>query len=1170
MAASSQHVITALAGGLLITGLGYLVFRPAQKPQGGAEAAPVAAEDAEADPRPGTPLAGVPSAASDQAALLAGSARLAVGSPASDPIKVEGPTFQVLGQLICAPGIPADEQARLRVYAGPDRESSDDWEGQSGMASGDLLGDEFSELTPPRAPQSGSGPGAGADSDLLAEVLVDAQGRFELILPESVADQVHLDLEASYLYLDRRLKFNPRVLPVQGLEVPVKLGARLAGVAMNGNGQSRIHIVPDPEGGFETTSIEELNWERTAREDLEGRFVVNAIPVSGRHFLLASAEGRAPLLREIDDLLAGSTKQLSIELFAGDDLRGRVVDIQGQPLPGVEITCEFTRRIARGLKDLARATSAEDGTFLLSNLPPQELRVRATLAGFLPQSETVSPAGRDRKDLELTLAEGAAILGRVVMDDGKPAADAEVKVRPDLGAMTMGSDMGRIAEHRARVRTDTQGGFKISGLSEAGRYILACTASSASGSSLRVRLAGVRAGGDEVLLRLLPSLNLAGRVIGPLGEPVQEGQIQLRLKGSGGVFGIGAYRRTESMRNPEGAISVPDLEPGTWLVSVQAPGYSANEPVEVALPQAPDQPLVIALQAAPCLSGRVLTPLGQPISGALVKEERGLFERIEQGDDETRGQAFTDASGGFEITDIDAGVIELVATRDGFASSEPLVVEAQGGQRHEGLVLTLRLGATVTGEVLDGAGQPLQDQTVILQRMPNLTRQVMLTSDSQGRFVKEHLEPGTWQVMSMRGLFGSGVDPEDLDQATLLKDMQLQVVKLAEGEEKHVVLGGSVNGNLTIKGRLMHRGQGVENGMLTFMASGSKQAGNTKFTTTDAGGSFSLELGQPGDYLVTAQMSVGIGKQEAVETKANFQPTEEGFLEWVFELPEGGIEGRVLDADGEPLAGTRVSLKVDGGAQTGSIMGGHFAETSTQEDGSYAFKYLSPGMYQVAAGGAILGGALGGSSEHGRQVRSGVQLAGSASLKGIDFQLAASGTLAGIVRDASGQPVADAALFVRTEEGRLVEPFSMTASDAAGRFRMPGLNPGRYTVSAQKGSQVSLESALVTVPAGEVGSIEVALGPGTMLYVSVLDDQGAALDASISVRDPEGREYAGRQTMQAIMESMQAGIAGEELAVGPLPPGDYSITATAADGLSKSKELTLGGQPERRLKLHMR
>ena len=76
-----------------------------------------------------------------------------------------------------------------------------------------------------------------------------------------------------------------------------------------------------------------------------------------------------------------------------------------------------------------------------------------------------------------------------------------------------------------------------------------------------------------------------------------------------------------------------------------------------------------------------------------------------------------------------------------------LPVELAPGTNVQGLVLTLRLGARITGEVFDAAGRPEPDQNVNCGSGGSgmafgFGGEQSTTTDSSGRFVFEHVTPG--------------------------------------------------------------------------------------------------------------------------------------------------------------------------------------------------------------------------------------------------------------------------------------------------------------------------------------------------------------------------------------------------------------------------------------------
>jgi protocatechuate 3,4-dioxygenase beta subunit len=291
------------------------------------------------------------------------------------------------------------------------------------------------------------------------------------------------------------------------------------------------------------------------------------------------------------------------------------------------------------------------------------------------------------------------------------------------------------------------------------------------------------------------------------------------------------------------------------------------------------------------------------------------------------------------------------------------------------------------------------------------------------------------------------------------------------------------------------------------------------------------------------------------------------------DLPIGAISGRVRDSDGQPIAGARVTLAVDGPVSNRSFMGGHYAEIVTGEDGRYELTWLSEGTYSVAAGGPALGGMFGeaGGDVPGREVKAGVRVREGERVEGVDFRLRDPGRLKGIVRDGAGKPVENAAVFLRDAEGRPVEHFAMVASDAAGRFSYGGIAPGEYSLSLRNTELVSPSDVQITIRPGEETSVELDLGPGTILLVLLSDEEGNPIDCAVSVRDASGRQVNGVWSLADLMALMQSGeFSSKEQRVGPLPPGEYKVEAIAVDGRRATKPVQLNGQPERKLNLRVK
>src|SRR5262245_28761898 len=160
---------------------------------------------------------------------------------------------------------------------------------------------------------------------------------------------------------------------------------------------------------------------------------------------------------------------------------------------------------------------------------------------------------------------------------------------------------------------------------------------------------------------------------------------------------------------------------------------------------------------------------------------------------------------------------------------------------------------------------------------------------------------------------------------------------------------------------------------------------------------------------------------------------------------KGRIAGRVLTADtGRPVARARVLINA------AEVPGGR--GTQTDADGTYEFTELPSGRYTVTVSKT---GFVSLSYGQRRPLQAGtpLQLADSQQLAGIDFRLPRGSVIAGHLMDETGDPMPGITVQVMryqyAQGNRQLMPAGNGQTDDQGAFRVWGLNPGEYYISAQ-------------------------------------------------------------------------------------------------------------------------
>jgi hypothetical protein len=514
--------------------------------------------------------------------------------------------------------------------------------------------------------------------------------------------------------------------------------------------------------------------------------------------------------------------------------------------------------------------------------------------------------------------------------------------------------------------------------------------------------------------------------------------------------------------------------------------------------------------------------------------------------------------GRFEYANLPPGSTSVIARAAGHAASEPHAVQVEPGAVIEGLLLALRPGGRLTGEVFGPDGVPDAGRTLLLQSTSIAERFGReLAADAQGFFEIDGLEPGRYHVVAL---------PDELARpgaAPLSKEalgrLRTTTVRIRSGETTHVVLGARPHAPVRLHGRVQPPRLGRRGLMVAALREGEPPQSSLRATPVERDGTYALVLEGPGEHVIlVGDPASGLPYAELFRT---IPPGERHELD--LELPRGALHGRVSDAAGRGLAGVAVVLHVEDRSSWFDALGGR--TTRSDANGLFAFDHLPAGTYTARAGVAFEGAWN--PTGHAVTVSPRLRLEEGRTLEGLELELGPPATLTGVVRDERGAPVVGAVVFVRDAHGRLLAAHSSYLSGAEGRFAIPHVPAGLVSACARTLDACSPESAPVRVPSGGSAAVELVLRAATTLVVEVEDGSGPAVRADVRVLDELEHDVGSMRDMERVKEQLTAGFTTRAHTLGPLAPGSYLVLATATDGRRQVERVRLDGEPRRALTL---
>lgn len=727
------------------------------------------------------------------------------------------------------------------------------------------------------------------------EATSDATGRFEV-----------KDLPAGTWELTARGSgFAPLTVP--GLTVPEGGGSTDLGTVVLIPGVAVEGFAVDPEGrpvpGAEIRVAEAtadpmsrfLQQEEprpvaTSAED--GFFRVEDRRAGETVDLDASRPGYAPAVAS--GVQVPPDQPVRLVLQPSSTVEGRTVDPDGKPVAGVRLFIHpsdpaslgssfrmFSRSRSR------QAISDETGFFRIEDVIPGGFELQAMATGY-QRSELDNlevRAGQELKGLEVVLAPGAAVEGRVFSPSGQPLAGAEVGVTDPTVDFFFGN-----------ATTDGDGRFRLEGIAPGTRSV------QAEHKSYRraVKELEVRLGENSIDLRLEGGVEVRGRVVDEGGTPVASARVSLRA-------GPRSWNQPDSASGADGSFTIEGVADGTYRVMAEKEGFArSREGVEVTVAGSSLSGIEVKLTAGGSIVGQ--------LSGLEFAELATV--QISLGGSRQSGQVSPDGS--YRIDHVEPGEHRVTASLPGGSRQAEGEVTLEAGAPEARLDLEFSGGITLTGRVLRN-GAAATGLNVMLSGAGLSGRRG--DTDHQGRFRFEGLDSGSYELQVFG--FNSGARHRETVDLSADRDVLIELQTVA------------------VSGRVVDAADQapIPNAQVILMAAQPDDTApwQNSETTTDSRGVFRLRDVAEGSWKVRA-VQAGYGPEE-VDIQVDSGRPVDG-LELSLEATEGLLLEVLLPSGRPPdMVHTAVFDPAERVVSRGSFPPG--------EDGRVRVASVAPGTWEL-------------------------------------------------------------------------------------------------------------------------------------------------------------------------------------------------------------------------------
>ncbi|MDQ3815984.1 MAG: carboxypeptidase-like regulatory domain-containing protein, partial [Armatimonadota bacterium] len=510
-----------------------------------------------------------------------------------------------------------------------------------------------------------------------------------------------------------------------------------------------------------------LEKEFSTKTAADGKWMIAGVPSTGT----AVVELDDPRYLSAESHMAsGEAPAQSLVARPAGSIRGRVLDAAGRPAADVGVMA-VAQKGQKNINSGQDATTGKDGRYHVTRLAPGVYNVllAAKLFGADRKRDlTAQPvalaiesvrveAGKSITVRDMTLLPPAIVTGTVVdARSGKPVPQALI---------------GAYGPHRPRSSSwplpdafsDKEGRFKIA-VAPGQNVIYAYDMSrmwgprptkdvSAGGIAVTLAKGQTR----TVSLRLDSGLVLTGVVVDEAGQPVPEARLII-----GASPGSGRYYYTDKA----GKLEVKGLEPGEVHISAGSEfsdsPWQVIGPSRLTLPLKEAGPVKITLRRVEFypLTGRVVTTIGAPVTGAVVRFKISA-RRDEKRTSWTYQKSTTDDQGRFSIKGVrPENGVEITVEKAGFKYRAGGDVTLQDKAFAASDIVMTALNKKVAGVVVDESGAPVVGARV---RSLESASSAEVTTDGNGRFVLTELPEGEVALLAVHGRRASRVRGQSVE-----------------------------------------------------------------------------------------------------------------------------------------------------------------------------------------------------------------------------------------------------------------------------------------------------------------------------------------------------------------------------------------------------------------------